>query len=302
LADTTYEFGEAFAAATLGADPNVAARIHAARALAKEGSTLARTALRTAFEKDPSWGVLQQVAKALGKTHAPWAQRILIDALGHGHPKVRRAVADALGQFRSAEVADALLAPAQSDASYFVREAALHALGKTRDKRAFEVLAKAISGSSWNGTVESGAAYGLGELADERVTPILIEAAAPGKDPSLRRAALAALARSAQSVESERTRIVDAIHERLDDRVFSVQLSAIAAAEQLADPRFLSALDRIAQSGFDGRVRRDAAEAAIRIRESQKVPAQVTALRTDIDALRDEQRKLQEKIEAISRT
>jgi hypothetical protein len=31
------------------------------------------------------------------------------------------------------------------------------------------------------------------------------------------------------------------------------------------------------------------------------VPAQVTGLRTDIDALREEQRKLQEQIEAISR-
>jgi len=49
-------------------------------------------------------------------------------------------------------------------------------------------------------------------------------------------------------------------------------------------------------------VRRDAAEAAIRIREGVKVPAQVTAMRTDIDGLREEQRKLQEKIEALSRT
>jgi hypothetical protein len=81
-----------------------------------------------------------------------------------------------------------------------------------------------------------------------------------------------------------------------------VQISAIAAAEKLADSRFISALERLESSGFDGRIRRDAAEAAVRIRESQKVPAQVSGLRTDLDALREEQRKLQEQIEAISRT
>jgi hypothetical protein len=43
-------------------------------------------------------------------------------------------------------------------------------------------------------------------------------------------------------------------------------------------------------------------EAAIRIRKSAKVPMQVTALRDDINELREEQRKLQEKIEALARS
>lgn len=302
LADVTYEFGEAFAASALAADPNAAARIYSARELAKEGSALARTALDGAFAHDPFWGVLEQVAKALGKTHAPWAQRILTAWIAHEHPKVRRAVAAALGEFKNADAAAALLGPARSDASYFAQGAALHALGKTRDARAFDVLAAAIAGASWNGTVESGAARGLGELGDSRATPLLVAASRPGKDESLRRAALAALARSGQLLESDRSLAVEAIADRLDDPMFLMQLWAIAAAETLSDPRFLGSLDRLSRSGFDGRIRRDAAEAAIRIRESQKVPAQVTTLRTDLDALREEQRKLQEKLEAVSRT
>jgi aminopeptidase N len=302
LADVTYDFDETFAACTLRADPSVSARIYAARALAKNGSALARSALEAAFESDPCWGVLEQVAQSIGKTRAPWAQRILTKWLAHDHPKVRRAVASALGQFRNAEAAHALLGPAHGDASYFVQAAALHSLGKTRDARAFDVLAKAIAGTSWNGTVESGAARGLGELGDTRATPLLIAATLPGRDESLRRAALGAIARSAELIESERSRLVEAVADRIDDRLFLVQVSAIAAAEKLADSRFLEALDRLAVSGFDGRIRRDAAEAAIRIRESQKVPAQVTGLRTDLDALREEHRKLQEQIEALSRT
>jgi aminopeptidase N len=302
LADVTYEFGESFAAATLAGDPNIAARIYAVRELVKDGSAHARAALDAAFANDPSWGVLEQAAKALGKTHAPWAQRLLVKWLEHDHPKVRRAVAAALGAFKGAETADALLPLARKDPSYFVQAAALHALGRTRDHRAFDVLSAALEHASWNGTVESGAARGLAELADSRATELLIEATQPGKDESLRRAALGALARIGHLVESDRSRIVEAVCDRLDDPMFLVQRSAIIAAEDLSDPRFLGVLDRLSASGFDGRIRRDAAEAAIRIRESQKVPTQVTALRTDLDALREEQRKLQEQIEAISRT
>jgi aminopeptidase N len=301
LADLTYEFGDVLASATLAGDPSVAARIRAARELAKDGSALARTALERAFANEPFWGVLDQAAHALGRTRAPWAQRILVKALSHEHPKVRRAVADSLGEFRNEESADALLAPARGDASYFVQAAALHSLGKTRDQRAFEVLASALSGKSWNGTVESGAARGLGELVESRAVDLLIAATQPAKDESLRRAALGALARSGELSESDRPRIVEAIAQRMDDPMFLVQVSAILASQKLADPRFLGALDRLSYSGFDGRVRRDAAEAAIHIRESQKVPAQVTGLRTDLDALREEQRKLQEQIEAIAR-
>ena len=54
---------------------------------------------------------------------------------------------------------------------------------------------------------------------------------------------------------------------------FQVQISALAAAESLGDARLLSTLDRLSQAAFDGRVRRDAMEAAIRVREAAKVPA-----------------------------
>jgi hypothetical protein len=50
--------------------------------------------------------------------------------------------------------------------------------------------------------------------------------------------------------------------------------------------RLLPTLDRLRESGTDGRMRRDAAEAAIRIREAQSKPAQLAGLRDDLDKLR----------------
>lgn len=301
LGNITYKLGVAFAAATLQGDPDPVARIRAARELAKDGSRTARDALRAAFDGDPFWGVLEETAASLGATRAPWARDVLQNALQHKHPKVRRPVAAALGNFREAEVASALIAAARDDASYFVRAASLEALGKTRDARAFDVLAAAIGEKTWNGTVESGAARGLAELGDARAVDVLLEAIRPGRDEGLRRATAGALARFGTLVYPERTRIVDAIVQLLDDPMFLVQLSAISAAESLEDTRALPTLERLAQSGFDGRVRRDAAEASIRIREAQKVPSQVSALRSDLDTLREEQRALQEKIEALTR-
>lgn len=300
LASVTYKLGTDFAAASLQGDCDVVARIRAARELAKDGSKRAREALALAFEHDPFWGVLEEAAAAVGATKAPWARELLVRALGHSHPKVRRAVAAALGHFRDASVAGALIERAQSDESYFVRNAALASLGKTRDPRARAVLEAQLQGRTWNGIVEAGAARGLAELADDAATDAIIAATRLGGDEGLRRVAAVALGRHGELTTQARDRVVDALALLLDDPMFLVQLAAISAAESLEDARLLPALDRLARGAFDGRVRRDAMEAAMRIREAQKVPAQVSSLRTDLDALREDYRKLQEKLEALA--
>jgi aminopeptidase N len=300
LADISYALGVRLAAASLASDTSVVARILAGRELVREGSAQARSAIAAAFERESFWGVLAELAEALGKSHAAWARDMLLGALKHKHPKVRRAAADALGEFKDG-VAEALTGPARDDESYFVQRSALHALGKTRDERAFKILRDAAKGTSWNGVVESGAAAGLGELGDARATALLVELTGAGKNDAVRAAALLALARQAEVLESERAAAVDTIARALDDESFAIAQGAILAAEHLEDKHFLGALDRLAGSAFDGRLRREAAEAGARVRESLKTPAQVTGLRTDLDALREEHRKLQEKLETITR-
>jgi len=301
LADVTYDFGSSMAADILTNDGDPIARIRAARQLAKDGSVEARSALEHSLRNERFWGVCAEICAALGKTHAAWARDMLLAVLAHEHPKVRRAAAAALGDFCGSGVAQMLIERAQTDTSYFVCAAAWHALGKTRESAAFDALSAALEVRSWNSTIEAGAARGLGELADARATSLLLRACDARNEEGLRRAALAGLAMQGEKLFSERQAAVDAIGAALDDPAFMVQLAATEAAKSLADTRFLSSLDRLAEDAFDGRIRRAAAEAAIHIRSSAAVPAQVTGLRTDLDALREEQRKLQEKIEALSR-
>ncbi|MGA8326669.1 MAG: HEAT repeat domain-containing protein, partial [Candidatus Cybelea sp.] len=301
LADVTYALGVDFAAAALQREPNVVARIRAGRELARDGGGEARDAIEAAFAREPFWGVLVELAAAIGATRAPWAQTILVGALAHAHPKVVRAAAAALGNFRDGRAASALIATAQRHESYFVRASALTALGKTRDERAYEVLAAAAQERSWNNTVEAGALHGLAELADARAMAPLFEATDPANGEGLRRAAVTALARVAALVEEERGRVADAVERLIDDDALLVALAAISAAESLGDARLLPALDRLGAEAVDGRLRRHAAEAAMHVRKNSKVPTQVKLLRDDIDELREEQHRLQEKIEALAR-
>jgi aminopeptidase N len=296
LCTATYALGSDMHARVLRGEPSVTARIRAARALAKDGSRVAREALAAALRDDPFWGVGVEIAGALGAARTPSARETLLANVTHPHPKVRRAIASALGAFRDPQTADALLALGD-DPSYFVVAASRAALGKTRDPRAFDALLAALATPSWNDTIAAGAASGLAELADPRAFDPLLAAARPPSGEGLRRAATRALGRLGALVEPLRGRTADALERIVDDGSYLVRVSAYAAAETLGDARLLGTLDRLARVESDGRLRRDAAEAAIRVREAQKVPAEVVTLREDVDKLRSELAALREQIE-----
>jgi aminopeptidase N len=285
-------------AAILRGDPSPIARIRAAKALAKEGGRVAREALEAALASDPFWGAGVEVAAALGASRTPSARAALLAHVRHRHPKVRRAIAEALGNWRDDEVAQALLGM-RGDASYFVAGASLHALGKTRAAVAFDALVAAIPTPSWNETIAAGAVRGLGALADARALPVLLETLRPERPEPLRRAAAGALAHLGTLVDTTRTQAVDAIERALSDSAYLVRVAAYAAAERLRDARLLPVLDRLGVSESDGRLRRDAMEAAMRIREDQTKPAELARLREELDTLRDESRALRERLDAL---
>ncbi len=294
LCTLAFALGTERHAAILRADPSPVARIRAAAALGKDGSRVAQDALSAALRDEPFWGVAVEIASVLGKARTAAARTALLAATAHPHPKVRRAVADALGTYREAGVASALLG-LRDDPSYFVVGASLTALGKTRDARAYDVLVAALDEPSWNATIAAGAARGLAELADARALDPLLAATAPDRPEALRRAAVGAIARLGVLVDDVRRAAADALERALDDRSYLVRVSAYAACETLGDPRLLPALDRMATAELDGRLRRDAAEAAMRVRAAAKLPPELTRLREEVDRLRDDLNRLRDR-------
>ena len=296
LCAMTYALGVEEHVAVLNADPSIVARIRAAKALGKNASRTAEEALGTALAHEPFWGVAAEIAAVLGQARTAAGSTALLAATAHQHPKVRRAVADALGTYRTPEVATALIG-LRADASYFVTASALTALGKTRDPRAFETLVAALDERSWNETIACGALRGLAELADARALEPLITRTQREHAEPLRRVATGALARLATLVDGVRTAVVDALERALEDPSYLVRVSAYAATEVLEDARLLPALDRLATGELDGRLRRDAAEAAIRIRAAAKTPAELARLREEVDRLRDDVNRLRDRRE-----
>jgi HEAT repeat protein len=114
----------------------------------------------------------------------------------------------------------------------------------------------------------------------------------------MRRAAIVAFAELAVSVDAVRASAVEATLRALRDDSILVRVAANAAAEKIADVRLLPTLDRLAVSDTDGRLRRDAAEAAIRIRERQSKPAELATLREEVAKLRTALEAMRERIDS----
>ncbi len=113
------------------------------------------------------------------------------------HPKLRRAVASALGNFKTAAAAQLLTKRAKSDPSYLVEAESTRALGRTRQPEALEGdPAAARSALVGRGRARGCALDALGALRDEQALPEIIKRTQYGYPTRARRAAIAPSHRS----------------------------------------------------------------------------------------------------------
>jgi aminopeptidase N len=277
--------------------PWARARTLAAEALEKKPGAATVAALAKALSSEAFfWGTRAACAKALGAIRSGEAKKALMGALGAKHPKARRAVVAALGEFRGdAEVAKALAQLCrQGDPSYFVEAEAARAVGKVKGPKAFEVLASMLGRTGFQDTVRCGALDGLAELKDARAWPLVVAASKYGEPPFARRAAVMALAKLAEAVE-KKSEAVELLTGYLRDPSFRVRLAALEAAAALGDERMVGPLS--ATPFLDGREQRMAREAVRSLRA--KSPAkELTAVRAELEKLKAELRALHEKVDA----
>ena len=103
---------------------NVIKRVEAARALRDKSSDAVIDALANAVLHDEFWGVSAEAAKSLGAIKTSYAYEALKDCLVVKHPKVRRAVVKAIGEFKNEESLELIRPLLQDDESYFVKSEA----------------------------------------------------------------------------------------------------------------------------------------------------------------------------------
>lgn len=277
----------------------VMSRIEAAKTLAKKGTPSAIEALKTAVQKDSFWGVQAQAAKALGTIPNEAALEALVTSTKVKHPKARRAVATALGNYKDERAAKALLPLLKQDQSYYVEAAAATALGKTKAKQAFTALKNALTKDSFRDVIRAGVFAGLAELDDERGIPLAIEWAAYGKHYLIRTAALTALGKFGKYRE-HRKDILDAISaifkEPYDALSFRPYISAITALRVRSHADAIPHLQRLLNSDSRPKFRIRARRAIEAIRKGKDKGDEVKKLREDLDQVQKENIKLRDRL------
>ncbi|MEO8701901.1 MAG: M1 family aminopeptidase [Kofleriaceae bacterium] len=284
--------------ATLAAD-----RTAAAHALARRGGPVAERALVTALDKDPYWAVRGAAALALATLRTTVARDRLVRALqGDRHPRARRVIARALGEFTLDPAAGAALGQVieHGDASYFVEAEAALALGKTRTPRVSELLRLAATRESFTDVIRQHAYRGLAEARDDSSLALLVDGTRWGRITQGRRGAVNALAQLVRGRRDRETRDVrERIELLLSDRDFRVQAAAVEALGVIGDPAAIPALRRIIDRELDGRIRRRGKEIIRDLEEGAPLNEEVRRLRDDLGDLRTLAGALRERIELL---
>jgi aminopeptidase N len=269
--------------------PTARGRWLAAQGLGKLDDPPSIAALaRTLSDESEFWGARAECASALGKTKAREAFDVLKLARQTAHPKVRRAVIEALGHFKTTEAFEAIKPYALRDDSYLVEGEAARALGRTRQASAFDVLVDLLERASWFDVVRAGAIDGLASLRDDRAVPHLSARTRYGHPPRARRAAIMALPKLATD---RRTR--ESIEQLLDDGDPLTRLDAVRALGELGDAKARAALREHLETDLDARVRRRIREVVRDLGEPRRASDQ---LRDDLEKLQTEHQELKSRM------
>ena len=276
---------------------NVIKRVDAARALKDNSSDAVIDALEISILHDKFWGVSVEAAKSLGSAKTSYAYEALKDCLKVKHPKVRRAVVKAIGEFKKEESLELIRPLLQDDESYFVRSEAAIAIGKTKSKVAIDILKEAVETTTFQNVVAQGAIAGLKEFtSDKEVAEFITEKSKYGNYHRIREAAVFALGRFADN-----PLVFDHLKTLLTDKWFRVRINACRA---LADSELIAAISDLGwvmENDLDHRVRRVAEECINIIREATKKPREVTQMREELESLKSKNLELLLRMDRLER-
>ncbi len=260
-------------------------RAEAARQLGELKVPQAVEALRSAAGKEQFWFVNASALKALGKIGTPEA----LDALAAvGKPvnrRVRRALAEALGEFKQPGAKGILEDLLMSDPSPYVRAEAALSLGKAAGAAAFGALKEAMKSHSPNETLAEACLAAMGRIDTEEVRGIIRDSLPYGVPTRVRIGALKAIKERGHLLDYE----VPILNEiLLQDSEYGVRDYLVnKLIPSVADRRMLEALRVSSKTDRDNRVRRGALEALHQITDEAANAATVSELRDEVRQLKE---------------
>lgn len=277
-------------------------RIQSARILKEQSSEDVIKSLQKVVIEDSFWGVAAEAAKSLGSIKSDFAYTALRRCLASPsvvHPKVKRAIVRAIGEFKREDSLN-LLKPIlmYKDKSYFVEAEAATAIGKIKNRKLIPTLKKAIETTSFQDVVAQGAINGLKEFVDDReIATLLIKKSTYGNNYRVREAATFALGKFIH----ENQEVFNHLKNLLTDRWFRVRINACRAFADAEEQKAISELMQIAEHDLDHRVKRVAEECINIIRQSLKVPKELINIREEIDKLKSKNLDMMQRVTRVER-
>jgi len=235
----------------LAEDPDFTGRWEAVRAIEAEGSA-AVAALGGALDRDASFAVRREAARALGRLEGPGAVEALLRGSQDPDARVREAVMEALGAKDRASAGAAVLRAAAEDPHPHVRAAAATAIGRLKAEGAFEALAGLLEGDSVNDRLRCGALDGLRHLGDLRGAALaerfLPYECGKGANHVVRETAL----RARCALGAEDRRLIDVVLPLLDDPYHRMRAWAAEMAGTYGLEAATGRLEKMAAEDWDG--------------------------------------------------
>jgi aminopeptidase N len=277
-------------------------RIESVRALKNESSDDVIESLQRAVMEDSFWGVSAEAAKMLGLIKSDFAYVALKKCLSTSdvkHPKVRRAIIRAMGEFKKEDSLNLLRSMLiDRDKSYFVEAEIATAIGKIKSIQSIPILRKAIEMTSFQDVIAQGAIKGLKEFRENKeIAALLIEKSRYGYSNRIREAATFALGKFVL----ENYEVFDHLKILLTDKSLRVRINACRAFADAEDPKAIPELTWVIEHDIDHKVTRIAEECLNLIKESMKTSKEVTTIREDIDKLKSKNLEMMQKVSRLER-
>jgi aminopeptidase N len=298
--------------AQLEYDPDPVARVYAAEAIAQKGGLEAVKALAKALKSDSFWGIRAEAAKQLADLKLDQAVTSLLQGLEDEHPKVRRAVVEALGKVKTPECYQALRRLVEaSDPSYYVEASAARTLGEVGSSKlagipnaaeTLDVLRTILQErAGWNEVVRSGALSGVSQFkTSEAALELILQYTEPQVTAMLRLGAIRALGKvSTGQTKANVERILERLEVISREPQFTTQMTVIAALGMMEDVGAVTVLRGIADHIDDGRVRRRAEEAIEKVQKTVEKDQAIEKLQQDLEELKKSNQDLKSRLEEL---
>jgi aminopeptidase N len=269
---------------------DASSRAEAARSLGETKTSVAVGALSRAAKRMQFWDVNASALRALGEIGTSEALSALLEVGMPADRRIRRALAEALGNFKDESARSLLITLLRTDQSPYVRCEAALSLAKAFPEGAFQHLTEAMRVHTPNETLAEACLDAMGKLKDAGVAAVVRENVAYGKPLRVRIGALKAIKGRGSLLEDEFPTIKEML---LKDREFRVREYIVAKLiPSLGDVRFLDILKETSRIDQDPRVRRKALEVFHSLSGAAEASTMVARLREEVERLKDQLKRI----------